>query len=160
MAAYTVPTVADFKAHFSRDFPYAPYIPDQVDPINNPPTQDPNAGVTDDDITKALLEASVCINSCLAPGQNEFTLWYLYVTAHFLVMDLRAASQGIEGGYSWVTTSKSVGNVSEGFQVPQKIMDNPTLAMFSKTNYGAKYLTMVLPYLTGPVFIVPGATLP
>lgn len=158
--SYDKPTVQDFKDHFDRDFPYAPYIPDPIDPVNNPPTQDPAVGVTDKDIQRAMLEAEACLNEAICPSQAAYTLWYLYLTAHFLVMDLRAAAQGIEGNYSWITSSKSVGNVAEGFTVPQKILDNPVLGMFSKTNYGAKYLNMVLPYLAGAFYVIPGATLP
>ncbi len=143
--AYTKPTVEEFKAHFVRDFPY---------------NADPALGVTDGDISKAMLEAEASMNAGILPTQAVFTLAYLYLTAHFLVIDLRAASQGVEGSYSWITASKSVGSVSESYSVPQRILDNPILSMFSKTNYGAKYLHMLLPYLTGRIFSVCGRTHP
>lgn len=81
-----------------------------------------------------------------------------YLTAHYLCLDLRAASQGIQGQYSWVQTSRSVGSVSEGLQVPQRIMDNPELAMLTKTTYGGKYLQLILPQLSGQIFSVFGGT--
>lgn len=143
--AYTKPTVAEFKEHFSRDFPY---------------NADPALGVTDSDITKAIKEAEASMNAGIIPSQEVFTLAYLYLTAHFLVIDLRNASQGVEGSYSWITASKSVGSVSESFAIPQKISDSPLLSMFTKTNYGAKYLHMLLPYLVGRVFSVYGRTHP
>lgn len=141
---YTNPTVDDFKAYFVRDFPYS---------------SDIATGVTDNDIAKAINEAGVVTNQNLWDNQNTWTMGYLLLTAHYLVMDLRAASQGIAGTYSWITTSKAVGNVSEGFQVPQRIIDNPEFAMLSKTYYGAKYLNLLLPQLAGQVFPVAGRTL-
>lgn len=143
--AFTVPTVAEFKAHFVRDFPYGTDI---------------SKNVLDADISKAILEASVNFNEDLWPTQAIFSLAYLYLTAHYLVTDLRNSSQGIAGSYSWITTNKQVGSVSEGLAVPQFILDNPLLAMYSKTGYGAKYLELLLPQLVGPVSVVEGATTP
>lgn len=140
--AFTIPTVDDFKANFTRDFPYGAGID----------------YVQDNDISKALVEAGINFNQSLFSTQETFSLGYLYLTAHFLVMDLRAASQGISGSYPWMTTSKSVGGVSEGIEVPEFIKNNPLLAMYSKTYYGAKYLTMVLPRITGPFFASYGGT--
>lgn len=140
--AYTVPTASDFKAHFTRDFPYG----------------STDTTVMDSDITKAIAEAAVNFNESLWESQAVFTLAYLYLTAHYLVTDLRASSQGIAGSYSWLTGSKSVGSVSEGFSIPQKILDNPHLAMLSKTNYGAKFLSLALPRLVGNVVHVAGET--
>ncbi len=140
--AYTVPTASDFKAHFTRDFPYG----------------STDTTVMDLDITKAIAEAAVNFNESLWESQAVFTLAYLYLTAHYLVTDLRASSQGIAGSYSWLTGSKSVGSVSEGFSIPQKILDNPHLAMLSKTNYGAKFLSLALPRLVGNVVHVHGRT--
>lgn len=140
--AYTVPTAADFKSWFVRDFPYG--------------TTDTT--VMDADITKSISEAAVNFNESLWESQAVFTMAYLYLAAHYLVMDLRASSQGIAGGYSWLTSSKSVGSVSEGFSIPQKILDNPHLAMLSKTNYGAKFISLALPRLVGNVVHVAGCT--
>lgn len=142
---FVKPTVEDFKTYFSRDFPY---------------NEDPSLGVTDGDITKAMGEADDVFNPNLFSTQESFSRAYLLLTAHFLVMDLRAASQGLSGSYSWITTSKSVGNVSESYGVPQRILDNPTLGMLSKTPYGAKYLHLIYPLLLGGVSWVPGRTHP
>lgn len=141
--AYDKPTVEEFKAHFSRDFPY---------------NADPLLGVTDQDIQRAMLEAEASMNESYTPSQPIYTLAYLYLTAHFLVLDLRAAMQGVEGSNSWFTTSKSVGSVSESYSIPQQILDNPLLSMFAKTNYGGKYLHMLLPYTVGRIFAVCGRT--
>jgi len=140
--AYVNPDADDFKAHFVRDFAYG----------------STETTVMDADINKALAEAAVNFNSALWDSQDTYTIGYLYLTAHYLVMDLRASSQGMAGSYSWLGTNKSVGSVSEGYTVPQKILDNPYLAMISKTNYGAKYLSMLLPRLIGNVVHTHGRT--
>ncbi len=138
------PTVSDFKSYFDRDFPYGTAL----------------STVRDSDITKAMGEASVNFNEALFTSQANFTIGFLYLTAHYLVVDLRAASQGIAGTYTWLETNKSVGSVSQGFTVPQYILDHPVLSMLSKTNYGAKYLAMVMGGLVGQIFTVCGGTQP
>ena len=150
---YDKPTVADFKAFFSRDFPYAPEaVP--------PDPQNPSLGVTDADITRAMFEGQVTANTELAADQETYTMWYLYAAAHFLVMDIRASSQGLEGSFQWTTQSKSVGSVSESFAIPQMVIDNPLLNMWTKTPYGAKLLQMMLPYFIGNIVSVCGMTHP
>lgn len=143
--AYNNPTVDEFKAYFTRDFPYG---------------SDPNTSVLDSDITKAFGQTNVNINQALFSNQEDYTIGYMFLAAHWLVIDLRMSSQGISGAYSWVTTSKSVGSVSESFQIPERIMANPELAMLTQTNYGAKYLQLLLPRLTGQMFNVFGSTRP
>lgn len=143
--SYVFPSVLTFKDYFFRDFPYG---------------EDPATSVLDADINKAYGQANVNINQNLFSSQADFTIGYLLLAAHFLVVDLRMSSQGISGTYAWVATSKSVGSVSESFQVPQRILDNPEFAMLAQTNYGAKYLQLLLPRLTGQVFSVLGSTRP
>lgn len=138
------PTIADFKTNFSRDFPYGTT----------------NSTVKDFDITKALNEAGFNINESLFGTQDSYSMAYLYLAAHYLVMDLRASSQGISGAFGWLESGKSVGSVSQSFSIPQKILDNPVFAYYSKTNYGAKYLSLVLPRLVAPISIAAGGTLP
>lgn len=140
--AFQNPSVADFKAYFFRDFPY---------------TTDIDTGVTDQDITKAFQQTNISISPELWSDQASYTMAYLLLAAHWLVIDLRMA-QGVSGTYAWVTTNKSVGSVSVGYQVPQRIMDNPELAMLAQTNYGAKYLQLILPQLAGQIFTVFGTT--
>lgn len=136
------PTATDFKAHFTRDFPYGTAI----------------NTVQDSDINKAIAEANFNFNSALFANQGEYTMGFLYLTAHFLVMDLRASSQGISGNFPWMTTSKSVGSVSEGIDIPEFIKNNPMLAHFGKTYYGAKYINLIFPRLIGNMFPMTGMT--
>lgn len=144
MSSYTKPDAAAFKTYFDRDFPYGSTIDT----------------VRDSDIEKAFAEADFNFNETLFSSQSQFTIGFLYLSAHYLVTDLRNASQGIAGQYSWMVTSKSVGSVSESSTIPQRILDNPEFAMLSKTTYGAKYLSLVLPLLAGNIFTVEGATSP
>ncbi len=143
--AYVNPTIAEFKIYFQRDFPFGSDIASQV---------------TDADLEKAYGQAAVNINQALFNSQNAYRICYLLLWAHYLVVDLRMSSQGINGQYSFLEQSKSVGSVSQSFAIPQRILENPYMAMLTKTNYGAKYLELVLPSLTGQVFIAYGSTRP
>lgn len=143
--SYDKPTVEDFKTFFARDFFYS---------------ADPKLGVTDGDISRAMIEGELATNLSFCDSQEMYTMWYLYAAAHFLVMDLRAAMAGINGTYSWATQSKSGGSVSESFAIPQRILDNPRYSMWTKTNYGAKLLHLMLPYMVAPIMTVFGRTNP
>lgn len=143
--AFINPTVADFKAYFTRDFPYG---------------TDPNTSVTDADIAKAMQMTNINFNPGLWADQGSYSVGYELLSAHYLVLDLRASSQGISGQWSWLEASKSVGGVSQAFSIPQGILDNPYYSMLTKTNYGAQYLQLVYPQLMGQVFLAPGSTRP
>lgn len=145
MTPWLNPTVDQFKAYWSRDFPYS---------------NDPKLGVTDQDIAKAYQQTGMNINQALWPTQADYTMGYLLLAAHYLVTDLRMASQGLNGQYNWAEQSKSVGSVSQAFAIPQKILDNPYFSMLARTNYGAKYLELLIPQLAGAVFPTAGRTLP
>lgn len=142
---FTNPAVSDFQNLFFRDFPYGTDI---------------TTSVVDQDILNAFALVIVNFNPGLAPDQNTYTQMFLYLAAHYLVLNIRNSSQGLNGQFNWAQNSKSVQGVSEGFQIPQRIIDNPELMMLTKTNYGAMYLQMVLPYLTGQTFAIHGATKP
>lgn len=144
---YTDPSVDDFKSYFFRDFPYADDDSDLTKVVNQ-------------DIVNAMAEAVPNINVSLFTTQTNYTLGFLLISAHFLVTNLRSSSQGIAGQYAWLANSKSVGSVSEGMSIPQRILDNPVFAMLSKTTYGARYLMMVLPNMSGQMFTVCGRTQP
>ncbi len=143
--AFSNPSVADFKAFFSRDFPYG---------------TDPATSILDEDITKAFLFANIGVNEALFADQSSYTIGYELLSAHYLVMNLRASSQGINGQFNFLQASKGVGAISEAFSIPQRILDNPDWSILCKTNYGAQYIQMVLPQLTGQVFTVMGSTRP
>lgn len=143
--AYTNPSVSDFKSYFNRDFPYGTDI---------------DTSVTDGDITKAMEQTFITINQAFFNSQQAYNVGYYLLSAHNLVMNLRASSQGINGQASWLQQSHGAGSVNESFAIPQQILNNPLYSILTKTNYGMQYLNMVLPYLTGVVGWVPGRTLP
>ncbi len=143
--AYTAPTVAQFQAQFIRDFPYG---------------TDPNVSVLPQDIINAFNMVDMTINQALWDSQTQYTIAYNLLAAHFLVLNLRASSQGLNGQFNWAQNSKSVGGVSESFSIPQRVLDNPDFMMYTKTNYGAQYLQLLWPQLSGQIFSVHGRTLP
>jgi hypothetical protein len=98
------------------------------------------------------------INSSLFSTQTSYTIAYNLLAAHFMVLNLRASSQGLNGQYNWMQNSKSVGSVTEAFTLPQRVIDNPDFAQYFKTNYGAQYMHLVWPLLAGQMFSVCGGT--
>lgn len=139
--AYTNPDIATFQSFFNRDFPYG----------NSDLTT-----VQDIDINKALIQQQNTINPVLFPTQAIYTQGALLLAAHYLVENLRASSQGIAGKFEWLQTSKGVSNVSSSYQIPERILENPQLAVLADTRYGTQYLFLILPFLTGNMFAVQG----
>lgn len=147
-------TVSEFKAFFRRDFPYAPA------PAESAVCSNLDKYVFDFDIEKAFLEAQALLNQELFGGDANIRLAYYYLTAHYLANDMRTAMQGIESTGTNPVNSRSVGNVSESYTIPQSYLDNPQLAFFTTTGYGAKYLSLLLPSLVGNIGTVCGWTHP
>lgn len=143
--AYVNPTVQDFKDYFVRDFPYG---------------TDPLTSILDSDIAKAYGQSNFVMNDDLAVNQQNYTTAYLLLSAHYLVIDMQNSSQGIGSSFEWNVTNKAAGSVSEGFQIPQGISDNPMLAMITRTGYGAKWYQLIAARLVGVCFSVHGTTLP
>ena len=142
--AYNNPSVADFQAYFFRDFPYG---------------TDKNTSVLDQDIANAFQMTNININPGLFSSQSDYTVGYLLLSAHYLVMNLRQSSQGINGQFAFLEQSKGVGGINSSQAIPQRILDNPNWSMLMKTNYGAQYIQILLPALSGQMFSVPGSGL-
>lgn len=143
--AYDNPTIQDFKDRFFRDFPYG---------------TDPATSVLDQDIANAYGLVNINVSQDLFSDTPNYQTGYMLLAAHFLVTSLRASSQGLSGQSSGgLVSSKSVGSVSTSFTIPQRILDNPEFAWLSSTPYGMQYLFMLLPQLTGQIYIAPGRTL-
>ena len=143
--SYTTPQVVDFKNQFVRDFPYG---------------ADSTTSILDADIVNAINFAGMNFNEGLWSNQQTFTIGYLLLAAHYLVMNIRASSQGISGQFNFLQAGKNAGSVSETFAIPERIQQNPEFAMLCKTNYGAMYLQMILPQLAGQIYSITGATQP
>lgn len=143
--AFSNPSVSDFKNQFFRDFPYG---------------TDPNIAILDQDITSAFLYVNVNMNQALFGDQGSYTLGYNLLAAHYLVMNIRASSQGINGQFNFLQNNKSAGPVSEAFAIPQRVLDNPDWAILCKTNYGAQFIQLILPQLAGQIWNAYGSTRP
>lgn len=137
--AWTQPTVSEFKAYFFRDFPYAPA--DAQNDLNK---------VVDLDIEKAIAQAVACFNSGLGYGTDaNTTIAFLFLAAHWLVMDIRMSGQGLASTGEFAISSKSAGNVSVSYEVPALYRDNAYIQGFTQTKYGQKFLQLSLPLLAG-----------
>lgn len=116
--------------------------------------------VLDEDIEKAFEEARSIFNTALFGTEDETRMVFLYLTAHYLVMDLRTAQRGIESTGESLVSSRSVGSVSESYAIPEAWTNEPVYNFFTKTGYGLKYLSIVLPRVVGNIGTVAGGTNP
>lgn len=143
--AFTPPTIAQFKAQFVRDFPYAP------------PTDAGNLSyVTDVDIQSALNEAGYNFNDGLFSDMS--TIIYLYLSAHMLVVNIQNASKGLASQARFPLLSTGVGSVNLSNNIPELFQNSPMFNGFLKTGYGQKYLDLVYPFTIGNVGISCGTT--
>ena len=145
---FDYPTVAQFKAFFYRDFPYA------QDPLN------PNLAteITDQDIQRALDEAQLFFLQGCFETQESFTNAMLYLAAAFLVFNIQASNSGLSGSYNYNATSKSVGNVSISNSIPESLLLDPRYAWLTGSSYGVRYLGLISICMIAPIFSVPGRT--
>jgi hypothetical protein len=146
--AYPPPTVTDFKNWFAADFQYG--ITDPATPTDRK--------VSDSDIQVQLDCAGRWLPQDLLPSQGQYTDAYLYLAAHYLSVRMQESASGPFGQASWLQQSKTVGDVSEAFSIPRNIQRNPHLAALCGTRYGARFVSMILPYCIGNVRIHEGAT--
>lgn len=116
--------------------------------------------IQDQDITNAFAEAMVLFNPALFSNDATQKLGFLYLSAHFLCNDIKAARGGVNGTGLFPMSSRSVGSVSESYQIPTAYMESPILAMYTSSMYGMKYLAMILPKLTGNMAAVFGGIQP
>lgn len=141
-------TIADFKAHFTRDFQYA----------TANPLACPNDYVTDADITKAFNESLANFNDGLFGDDTTRKTSFLLLAAHYLSWDLQSAGQGASSTSMFPVVSRTVGSVSETYNVPLWLQHDPVLSAFATTRYGLKYISMIKPLLIGGMAVYQGAT--
>lgn len=148
------PSVTDFKTQFNREFLYGTSL----------------AQVQDNDIQRAINEASIMFNPALWDGTTalgsttELNIVYLYVCAHYLVLNIQGAGglssvnrgRGVKSTGGGTIQSKSVGSVSLTYVIPQDIQNSPILGQFMRTDFGQKYLALLAPRLVGNVQVVSG----
>ena len=146
--SWTAPSIADFKAYFTRDFNYAT---EHDEPQND-------EYVLDSDITKAIAEAEINFNAELYGTDAQVTAVFMYLVAFCLVINLQNSSKGIASQSKFPISSNSVGGVSVSYQIPDKYAKDPVLSQYTQNGYGMKYLSLVIPYLTGNVELIEGTT--
>ena len=114
--------------------------------------------ITDDQISEAFMEAQTNFNPELFEGCGTVNNVFYYLAAHYLVIDLNIMNAPFATGYMGLLQSKSVGSVSASFGVPQWVLSDPNLGLYAQTQFGLKYLSLLLPYLNGQLFLVQGKT--
>ena len=145
-------TVSDFKSYFDRAFPYG----------------GSTSAVQDSDIEKAFAQACAVFNPAIYPVFPSPTadidqpqvIAYLYLTAHYIVQDIKMGQEGLSSSGEFIVSSKSVGSVSVGYGIPEKFLSDPNFSYFITTTFGLKYLSLTTPYLVGNVSMVTGCTTP
>jgi hypothetical protein len=143
-------TIDDFKAYFTRDFPY--YAEGEGGC--------PNESVTDADLQKAFDLALINFNNGLFADATSLKAAFLNLVAHYLCVDLQTAAQGARSvGYAPVT-SRTVGAVSESYAIPDWVSKDPVWGPLHTTRYGQKYAAIVRPLCIGNVLVATGATTP
>ena len=182
-------TVADFKAYFTRDFKYLPtyvatttYFKDDqvwyganfykcivVTSLGVLPTDTTNweaanlsqaSYVLDADIEKSFDQAMAFVNPEIFENDDIKANAFLYCSAHYMVMDVRMAESGLDSRGEGAVSSKGVGSVSTSFTLPDSVVKNPQWNYFTLTAYGQKYLSIVIPRVTGVIGIATGVTRP
>ena len=177
-------TVSQFKAYYFRDFPYLPvydlnttyfkgdlvyydgnFYVSLADNNTALPTDsqkwkitkgDVYEYVTDNDIQKALGQALLNSNPDFGCCREEKETIFLHLAAFYLVLDIKNSSGGVNSSYSGLVASKSVGSVSESYNFPQWLTNNPIYSIYSQNGYGMKYLSLILPYLSCTVLFSRG----
>lgn len=145
MSSWTPPTVADFKAQFVRDFPYAPAN-----------SQNDLKYILDSDVQSAINTAQVNFNTGLF-GSNT-TIIFMYLAAHTLVMAIRNSSMGLNSQAKFPLDSAGVGSVSISNNINEQFASDPLFSGLLKTGYGQMYLDIVYPYTVGNVELSCGRT--
>lgn len=140
-------TVQEFKTYFDRAFNYAP--------IEDP---DNKEYIRDKDIENAFAQANLNFNESLWDNDDNKKLAYMFLTAHYLCMDMQMSEAGINSQGQFQMNSKSVGNVSASYTIPEMYQNDPILNYFSQTQFGCKYLSMLIPRAVGRIAVVRGTT--
>ena len=186
MSIFNTVTVEEFKQYFFRDFSYLPlwnsfksymtgdvvyfdengyFYKSKIDNNTALPTDteswERTAGnkldyITDEDIEKAMSQASINANERFGRNCQEKRTIYLHLVAFYLVMDWKNAAAGATSAYAGLTASKSVGDVSESYNFPTWLMNSPLYSLYATNGFGLKYLSLILPYLSCTILFSTG----
>lgn len=143
--AWSPPDYADFKAFFARDF----YFAQDSDPNNLD-------FVTNNDITRAITEAGDNFIGSVFSSDSVTTNAYMYLAAFCLVRNIQMSTKGLSSTGKFLVNANSVGGVSQSFTIPEQYMKDLFLSSLVANSYGQRYLEMIIPYLTGNVFVARG----
>lgn len=186
MSIFDTVTTEEFKQYFFRDFSYLPlwssiesymtgdvvyydengyFYKSKIDnntalPIDTE-SWERTAGnkldyITDEDIEKAMSQASINANERFGRNCQEKRTIYLHLVAFYLVMDWKNAAAGATSAYAGLTASKSVGDVSESYNFPTWLMNSPLYSLYATNGFGLKYLSLILPYLSCTILFSTG----
>lgn len=179
-------STTDFQDLFSRDFPYLPvYVEGKAYFTNDIVYYEPNFYqsltdgnttlptdtdnwqlyndtvdnyIQDSDILRAFNEAKINFNANLFSDDDTIKMVFLYLAAHYLVVDLNNSMNPLAMGFMGFTQSKSVGSVSESYALPSFATNNQVLSQYMQTGYGRKYVSLISPYLIGNIMLIRGRT--
>jgi hypothetical protein len=112
------------------------------------------------DIVNGQNMALMHINPSLFASQTFYAQCLNLLTAHFVVTNILASTQGLKSQYDWLTIQRTVGNVNSSFNIPHKVSSSPFLSTLTTTRYGAQYLSLISPFLIGNVCGIVGNTTP
>lgn len=144
MPSWVQPTAAAFQVFFARDFEFT------TDPANL-------ELVSVNDINRAMTDAIDNFPPGLFSTDDVATNAFMYLTAFCMVRNIQMATKGLASqGNKFMISSNSVAGVSTSFTIPERYSKDPFLASLTGNQYGQRYLELIIPYLTGAVFVVPG----
>lgn len=177
MSLFDTVTVEQFKEFFYRDFPFLPlydnnkvywtgdvvcnensiFYESLVDNNTND-LEDTNYWkmikgnvldyITDIDIEKAMTQAKVNCNENFGDNCQEKINIYLHLVAYYLVIDIKNSSSGVNSSFLGTLASKSVGDVSESYAIPNWMTVDPMYSIYGQNGYGLKYLSLIAPYMS------------
>ena len=180
-------TTTQFKEYFKRDFPFLPvydesktywagdvvYFQDNFyqaladDTVDIDPSDenywkkikgDIYNYVLDEDIEKAFTQAYPNANINFGFTCSEKINIYLHLVAFYLVFDLKNSASGVNSSFIGTLSSKSVGDVSESYSIPNWMMQEPMYSIYASNGYGLKYLSLIASYMAITVMFSKGGS--
>lgn len=85
---------------------------------------------------------------------------FLLLSAHYLVIYIRAEIDGIESKGEYTVNSQSVGSVSVSYAQQDFMIKDDLQGFYAKSSYGVLYYSLIKPYLIGQGYLAIGGTTP
>lgn len=113
--------------------------------------------INDTDIEKAIATCDMLVP--IARFETSvLTQAQLYLTAHCLCDDIKTSNAGLANQVSFPTSSKSAGSISTAYSVPKNFLNKEAYTFYLNSQYGLKYLALLLPRIKGNMSIAYGWT--